>query len=587
MSNCCKKAPTPEARLAGVSPAPARWTPGANVCRLPAAAAERFLAAAEPLTELPALAQLIQPAGLTLGPEGYALELAPSGAVTLRADGAAGLFYGAITLRQLVRVYGPNLPAGKIEDRPEFPERGFMLDVSRDKVPTLDTLRGLLDLCAEFKINQVELYLEHAFAYTRHQAVWAETDPLTGADLRALDAYARARFIELIPNQNSFGHFERWLKHPAYRDLAAAPEGFVPPWGGARRPPSTLDPTHPGALRLIEELYDELLPNFSSRQFNVGCDETWDLDQGRLAALCAARGKGRVYLDFLLQLYAAVTRRGRRMRYWGDIILHHPELIPELPADATALNWGYEADHPFDADSARFAAADRPFLVCPGTSSWNSLVGRTDNMLRNIRAAAAAGKAHGARGLLNTDWGDNGHWQYLPFSYPGLVAGAMESWRAGSAGEAVVADALNRHVFRDAAGALGPLVCALGRVSEQTGIRPHNRAVLFNALRNDPHDPIPPAALARAAATLEEAMRPLPAARSIAPDAALVVDEIRQAARMVRLALARAGGEPASADAWDEIITEHQHLWRARNREGGLKDSIARMLTAREAAAGN
>ncbi len=51
-------------------------------------------------------------------------------------------------------------------------------------------------------------------------------------------------------------------------------------------------------------------------------------------------------------------------------------------------------------------------------------------MIANITNAAQAGLKHGALGLLNTDWGDGGHWQILPISYLGLALGAAMSWRA-------------------------------------------------------------------------------------------------------------------------------------------------------------
>jgi hexosaminidase len=215
--------------------------------------------------------------------------------------------------------------------------------------------------------------------------------------------------------------------HPRYRDLAECPDGCDTIWGHFDEP-FTLNPLDPRSLALIEELYDELLPNFSSRQLNVGCDETVDLGQGRSKAECEARGIGRVYLDFLLKIYHAVKARNHTMMFWGDIIVQHPELIAELPRDVIALEWGYEADHPFDEDGAKFAQAGIPFYVCPGTSSWNSIVGRTDNALANLRNAAENGLKHGAIGYLITDWGDNGHWQSLPFSYIGFAYGAAVSW---------------------------------------------------------------------------------------------------------------------------------------------------------------
>src|SRR5262249_41747840 len=151
----------------------------------------------------------------------------------------------------------------------------------------------------------------------------------------------------------------------------------------------SLCPLDPGSIRLVEGLFDELLPHFSSSQFNVGCDETWDLGQGRSREECRKRGTERVYLDFLLKIHALVTQRGRRMQFWGDIIIHTPELIPNLPRDVIALEWGYEADHPFDRDGSLFKEAGIPFYVCPGTSSWLSCSGRTDNAIANLKSAAA------------------------------------------------------------------------------------------------------------------------------------------------------------------------------------------------------
>ena len=190
-------------------------------------------------------------------------------------------------------------------------------------------------------------------------------------------------------------------------------------------------------------LYDELLPNFSSGFFNVGCDETWDLGQGRSKKLCEAKGKGRVYLDFLKQIHREVSARGKTMMFWGDIILKYPELIRALAAQEAhalriALNWGYEADHPFEKEAAQFAKAKIPFYVCPGTSTWQTLIGRHDNALANLRAAAKAGKKFGAIGFLITDWGDGGHPQPLAVSWPMFLAGASLAWNAKALDEKIV-----------------------------------------------------------------------------------------------------------------------------------------------------
>ena len=351
--------------------------------------------------------------------QGYDLRIVPEG-VTIRAHEEAGMFYAICTLVQIVQQSRRALPCLTIADWPDFAARGVMLDISRDKIPTMETLFDLVDMLASWKINQLQLYTENTFAYRRHPLVWANASPITGQEVMALDQYCRQRYVELVPNQNSFGHMQRWLVHPQYTPL-----------GEGAEPNCTLCPTDPASLEFISGLYDELLPHFSSGLLNVGCDET-QVGEGRSKAECERRGAGRVYLDFLLGIYREVSKRGHTMQFWGDIIMKYPALIPELPKDIVALEWGYDANHPFAEHSARFAESGIPFYVCPGTSTWNALAGRTDNCLANTLNAAENGLRNGACGYLNTDWGDHGHWQVLPVSYLGYAAGAAYSWAVDS-----------------------------------------------------------------------------------------------------------------------------------------------------------
>ena len=140
--------------------------------------------------------------------QGYALTIDGSG-IRLQAADAAGEFYGRMTLRQLRRLHPEGPPTGTIRDWPDLPERGVMLDVSRDKVPTMATLLALVDRLAEWKINHLELYAEHTFAYSDHEVVWRDASPFTPDEIDELDAYCTARHIALVPNQNCLGQIGR------------------------------------------------------------------------------------------------------------------------------------------------------------------------------------------------------------------------------------------------------------------------------------------------------------------------------------------------------------------------------------------
>ena len=527
-------------------------------------------------------------AAARIRPQGYELRISPE-SITLASADEAGLFYAVMTLVQILRQCELRIPCASISDHPDFPVRGVMIDVSRDKVPALETLFSLIDLLGELKVNQLQFYTEHTFAYSRHREVWAGSSPITGEEILLLDSYCRQRHIELVPNQNSFGHLNRWLTLPRYRGLAECPDGFEWPEGGRSRHPFSLDPSNPGSVSLLEELYDELLPHFTSRKFNVGCDETWDLGQGRSAELCRTLGKGRVYLGFLKKIHELIEARGRTMQFWGDIIMQHPELVRELPRDSIALEWGYEAEHPFVDHCARFASSGIPFYVCPGTSSWNSIAGRTDNCLVNLRSAAENGLKNGAIGFLNTDWGDQGHWQYLPVSYLGFAAGAAFSWCLSSFSSADIARRLDVHVFRDRAGLMGRLAYDLGNIYKLGGWTLHNGSFLFHLLLHPEDGEIPQKAtlprLEAARQALISAAAGLGQAHMDRPDAALIHDEFANTIRLLLHAVDRGqavlGGTSRAPQTLSRfasdlrlIIGEYSRLWMLRNRVGGLEDSV-------------
>ncbi len=575
-------------------------------------ASRREAPGAEAVAGRPTLALAVEP-GVSGRKEGYRLAIGPSG-IRVEGDDEAGVFYGVCTLLQWIALHrdpgregGLRLPGIEVRDWPDYPHRGVLLDVSRDKVPTLETLFAIADVLAGWKVNQLQLYTENAFAYRGHEVVWKDASPLTPEEVRRLDAHCRERFIELVPNQNSFGHFHRWLVHEPYRGLAECPEGVRHPFSD-RIEPFSLCPTDPGSLDLLADLYDQLLPNFGSRLFNAGLDETFDLGACRSRDACRERGEAAVYLDFLRAVHRLVTERAHRMQFWADIVLEHPETVPEIPRDAIPLVWGYEADHPFAEQAARLAAARLDFYVCPGTSSWSSFAGRTTNALLNLGRAAAAGRAAGASGYLVTDWGDFGHLQPFPVSYLGLLAGAGFAWNAGAGADPLavpIAELLDRHAFFDHASEAGAAARDLGDAYRHTGTASRNGSALFFLVIQAelPLDHprlrgLSRAGLERALETIEGAAGRIGRVRMERADAALVRDELEFVAGAltlgcrIGLARLRARGETplaalprptrrALARDLGRLAERHRAVWHARNRPGGLADSAGRLERVR------
>ena len=505
---------------------------------------------------------------------------------SLRAGGEAGAFYGCLAFAQVVEQFGATPPAMSIQDAPAFPSRGVMLDVSRCKVPTMETCTQLVDRLAGLRLNQLQLYTEHTFAFSAHRTVWHDASPFTHKEILELDRYCAERFVELVPNFNSFGHFERWLRHPEYRHLGECPDkahcGVLAP--------------NAESLRFLEGLYDEFLPHFSSGTFNVGCDETWELGKGRSKARAEKTSVTAVYLDFIKRIHRLCRKKGRRMEFWGDIILHQPELIKDLPRDIIALSWGYEADHPFDKECRAFEKAGVEFHVCPGTSAWNSITGRTDNCLANLENAARNGQRHGATGYLITDWGDGGHHQVLPISYVGFAAGAACSWGLKANRDADLAGALSRHFFEDPTGVLGKFCLDLGRTPNRVpSFKRHNSSaigkLLLGRLKPEGIDGyrIPRAQYDRAEAWLDRIEADLSRARPNCADRELVMRELRHALAMSRHAIHRGrfvqygqGSREALRGELQHLVMSHEDQWLARNRRGGLHESSTRLRRTAE-----
>jgi hypothetical protein len=543
-----------------------------------------------------------------LARQAYAM-IVDDGGATLTAIDAIGLAYALSTFTQLIELAGPGLlalPHVTIEDSPNFPVRGVMLDISRDKVPALATLQALVDRLAYWKVNQLQLYMEHTFAYAGHDEVWRDASPMTADEVRSFDAYCASRLVELVPNQNSFGHMHRWLAHDPYRKLAECPDGFEHPWNW-RGEPYGLCATDPASFAFLEGLYDQLLPNFRSRLFNVGLDEPLDLGCGRSQAARAANGEGRLYLDFLKGVHARVARRGRRMAFWADTVTRSETLVAEVPKDAIALEWGYEANHPFAEHLAALRGAGLECYVCPGTSSWNSFAGRTHNAVENIANAARAGKAAGAEGFLNTDWGDHGHLQPLSVSSLGFLLGAALSWNAADAEHPFRLDLprlLDVHVFSDSASELGRAAHDLGNAYRQTGSLRSNASVLFWSVLKPERLFSPPGVTRETLATtldfVERAGDALPRARPRTSEGTLAVEELGYARDLLRFAcrlgIARAAlADPGAiaqlpsaergelAKMLGGIVARHGEIWALRNRPGGRSDSVRNLTRVLDA----
>lgn len=461
---------------------------------------------------------------------------------------------------------------------------GYMLDVSRFRVPTMETVKRQVDILAELGYNHFQLYTEHTFAYPQHETVWREASPFTPSEIRELDAYCADRGIELVPNQNSFGHLEHWLRHPEYNHLAEAPQGGTSYGDWVCAQPSSLCPTDPESVTFVAGLYDELFPCFDSKYVNVGGDETMELLDngkervGRSAAQIRERGAHRVYVDFLNKLHGLVSARGHEMMFWGDIVLQKPEFVKDLPKDLIALDWGYEANHPYARETETLRKAGLRFIVCPGTSTWCSLLGRTDVMMDNIDNAIENGEKNGAMGAMLTDWEQ--YPQPWICSLPAIVYFAHRM-RGEKMSEAELAAAVDRIAGCKA----GASLLALGKVYKKVAPDKKNGGIYATSLRHllAKGEDYPWGKNGSTREAFKNALVEWKHARSLADLNGGVwwIQEDFATIDLIEKAVAMRIEEPHKKNFTAIIEPEYRRLWLRQSRPGGLSKVISNQFHSR------
>ena len=368
--------------------------------------------------------------------EGYTLTVEEN-KVVIKGEGPAGVFYGIQTLRQLLE--NGEVPCLMIQDKPGFEHRGFYHDVTRGKIPTVETLKKLIDDMAYYKMNSLQLYVEHTFPFKEFGSYVEENGYLTAEEIREIDDYCYENFIEHIPSIATFGHLYELLEREAYRDLREL-DDFVEEqdrWH-QRMAHHTIDPTNERSIEIIKSMIDQYIPLFRTDKFNICCDETFDLRSGKHKD----QDTGRLYIDFVKKIIAHLQSKGKTVMMWADILLQHPETIDELPEGVQYLNWTY-GPQPKEDSFRKFGEMKCTQIVCPGTSSWSRLVEGMDVGTKNILKLAEYGYKYHAMGMLNTNWGDWGNPCSIELAMHGMILGAAASWNKDTAADAYFTDSIN------------------------------------------------------------------------------------------------------------------------------------------------
>ena len=268
-----------------------------------------------------------------LGEEGYDLTVTPK-AIRIVAPGSAGLFHGVQTVRQLLPVAGaPRVPAVTIRDYPRYPWRGAMLDVARHFFSVRDVER-YIDVLALYKVNRLHLHLSDDQGWRIAIGSWPRLATHGGStavgggkggyytqkQYSALVAYARARYVEIVPEIDMPGHVHAALS--SYPELAC--DGKPSPlYTGIEVGFSSLCVGKPVTYSFLDDVIGELAALTPGPWFHVGGDE-------------AAATKPADYVRFIDRVGQIVARHGKRLVGWEEIGQ------ASLPAGTVVQHWNLD-----------------------------------------------------------------------------------------------------------------------------------------------------------------------------------------------------------------------------------------------------
>ncbi len=309
-----------------------------------------------------------------LGNEGYTLEVTTE-RILIRARREAGLFYGAITLLQLLppRIFSKTkvenevwkVPCVKITDYPRFQWRGLLVDPARHFIPKSVLLRSI-DAMAMHKLNSLQIHLTddqgwriESKKYPRLTQIGAwrnETlighlnrKPLrfdgkrhggfyTRQDIREIVKYASARHIRIVPEVEMPGHARAAIS--SYPQLGVFPEKQkdLKPWTHWGVSEHIFAP-RPETIAFLQDVLSEVIELFPGTYIHIGGDEAvktqWKASE-EIQALIREKGlKDEAELQswFIRQMDTFLTRHGRRLVGWDDI------LQGGLAPGATVMSW--------------------------------------------------------------------------------------------------------------------------------------------------------------------------------------------------------------------------------------------------------
>ncbi|MDD3154867.1 MAG: hypothetical protein PHS41_08360 [Victivallaceae bacterium] len=364
-----------------------------------------------------------------LGPENGEEEMifpsAPSGVLTVRKrDGKWEI--AASTLSAQARGVGCALAGTEVNESTTLEKLGLMVDVSRNKVPTIAYLKNFCLRAALDGYNLVMLYAENLYRIPEEPFFGYMRGAYTLAEIRELDDYAANLGLELTACIQTLGHMEQTLQLSTYGDIQDS-------WGTMRTDTAR-------TYELIEEMIRFWSGALRSRRLHVGMDEVPDIGLGKSLGVHGYQDGFTLFNKHLQKVNQIAGKYGLNPMIWSDVYfrLSNPNRdyydvetqVPEsvrreIPPNVQLCYWDYYHENVeiYEKLIQKHRQLGFEPVVASGIWTWLRMSYDSDSM-RFFAPCIEACRKNAVKELFFTMWGDIGSYYIADSVFAGMELAA-------------------------------------------------------------------------------------------------------------------------------------------------------------------
>jgi len=360
--------------------------------------------------------------------ECYNLEI-KNGQIVIYSPNEQGLFYGIQTLIQIIKnAYLNNISAQKnrfifpeitIRDVPDIKIRGIAQDISRGQIFTVDNAKRIIKILSHYKMNFYCAYIEDVFAHPKHPKIGKDRGALTPEEIKEIDNFAKARYIEFVPIFECLGHVDNILQHKEYENLGEFPGAHC------------LNISNPKIYEFLNDYISELSKSFSTNYFHIGCDESFDIGRYNSKNFIKEYGKSKVLVDFYEKVYHIAKENGNDyIIMYDDIVRKNEGILKNLNKDIILMYWDYNPKKSFP-DLEKLLDAGYKVIASPSMLNWQRNFPDNKNASKNIInfiKAAHKNRSKGCLGVLTSTWGDMRYYSFRENEIFGAILNGALAW---------------------------------------------------------------------------------------------------------------------------------------------------------------